>query len=100
MTLRVPLPAASGLDPGIAPYVRVLREHGVETFESCEGTEGHSYSEPTVRFFGQPEEGFRALAVALEHGFPVAAIRRFWDVYDREPRGPYWEITFRREEAQ
>ena len=26
---------------------------------------GHSYPEPTVRFHGQPEEGFRALTVAL-----------------------------------
>jgi hypothetical protein len=83
------------LDPGIRPYVEVLRAAGIETFESCEGGDGHSYAEPTVRFHGQREQGFRALAVALEHGFPVDAIRRFWDIIDGEPRGPYWEMTFR-----
>jgi hypothetical protein len=91
---------ASGLDPGVADYVRVLREHGVETFESCEGTEGHSYPEPVVRFSGKQGEGFRALAVAVEHGFPVDCLRRFWDLHDGEPCGPYWELSFHRQEAQ
>jgi hypothetical protein len=90
-----PLTCPPGLDPGIEKYVRVLRNHGVETFESCEGTVGHCYPEPTIRFHGQREEGFRALAVALEHGFPVDAIRRFWDIIDGEPTGPRWEMTFR-----
>jgi hypothetical protein len=92
---RTDKPALKGLDPGIAEYVNALREAGVETFESCEGSQGHPYSEPTVRFFGQREEGFRALAIALERGFPVDAIRRFWDIIDGEPSGPYWEMTFR-----
>ena len=82
------------LDPGVAQYVEVLRAAGVDTFESCEGGEGHSYSEPVVRFFGQREEGFRALAVALEHGFPVSDLRRFWQIVDGEPCGPYWELSF------
>lgn len=86
--------APATLDPGIAPYVDVLSAAGIETFESCEGGEGHSYPEPTIRFAGQREEGFRALAVALQHGFPVRAIRRYWAVIDGEPRGPDWEITF------
>ena len=34
---------ALGLDPGIAGAVAVLREAGVETFESCEGGHGHAY---------------------------------------------------------
>ena len=84
-----------GLDPGIAPYVEVLQAAGIETFESCEGGEGHCFPEPTIRFAGQREEGFRALAVALEHGFPVRAIRRYWAVIDGEPSGPDWEIAFR-----
>jgi hypothetical protein len=37
------------LDPGIRQAVRILREAGVETFESCEGGERHAYPEPTVR---------------------------------------------------
>lgn len=82
------------LDPGIAPYVDVLRAVGVETFESCQGGEGHAYPQPTIRFGGDPSEGFRALAVALQHDFPVRAIRRYWVVRDGEPHGPDWEITF------
>ena len=50
--------------------------------------------EPTVRFAGGREEGFRALAVALRHRFPVQAVRRYWAVIDGEPSGPNWEMTF------
>jgi hypothetical protein len=94
VSLRAALSVPSGLDPGIAPYVRVLREHGVETFESCEGGSGHVFPEPTVRFAGGVPEGFRALAVALEHGFPVRSLRRYWRVSKGEPTGPDWELSF------
>jgi hypothetical protein len=83
-----------GFDPGIAPFVDALREAGTQTFESCEGGPGHAFSEPTIRFAGQREEGFRVLALALERGFPVRAIRRYWAVNDGEPCGPDWEIVF------
>ena len=82
------------LDAGISEYVRILREGGVETYESCEGGEGHPYAEPTVRFYGGRDEGFRALAWALQHGLPVEAIRRFWEMLDGEPTGPEWEMVF------
>ncbi len=89
-----------GLDPKIAPAVRVMREEGVETFESCEGGEGHAYPEPTVRFHGQRLEGFRALSVALtradEIGLRPYVLRRLWRVEDGEPTGPWWELTFSR----
>jgi hypothetical protein len=75
------------LDPGIAPYVEVLRAAGIETFESCQGGRGHAYPEPTVRFAGSRNEGFRALVVALEHGLPVRSLRRYWAVIDGEPSG-------------
>ena len=73
----------------------MLREGGVETFESCQGGEGHAYPEPTVRFHGGPAEGFRALAHALQLGLPVLAVKRVWRVDDHEPTGPWWEMTFR-----
>jgi hypothetical protein len=85
------------LDSGIAPYVDVLDAAGIETYESCEGgrERGHSYPEPAIRFHGDSAEGFRALAAAVQHGLPVRAIRRFWQVDRRgEPHGPYWEIAF------
>jgi hypothetical protein len=84
------------LDNGIASYVDVLDAAGIETFESCEGGEGHSFPEPTIRFYGGRGEGFRALAVTLQVGpLPVKALRRSWSVSsDGEPEGPHWELTF------
>ena len=55
---------------------------------------GHSYPQPAVRFHGEFPEGFRALAVALEHGLPIRALHRCWHVQDGEPVGPDWELTF------
>lgn len=82
------------LDPGIRRAVEVLVEAGIETYESCEGGKGHAYPEPTVRFYGTHAEGFRALAVAMEHALPIMALRRIWLVRDGEPVGPDWEMTF------
>ncbi len=81
------------LDEGIADAVIILREAGIETFEACEGGSGHSFPEPTIRFHGERSEGFRALAVALQHGLNVADLRRVWRVADGEPVGPSWGLT-------
>lgn len=93
MSLKA-IPSIDGLDPDIAPYVMMLRDEGVETFESCDGGPGHAYAEPTVRFHGNRAEGFRALAVAQTRGTPVSELRRVWPLIDDEPTGPYWELTF------
>jgi hypothetical protein len=82
------------LDRKIEPIVKVLYENGIETVESCEGGAGHSFSEPTVRFTGEYEAGFRALAIALAHGLKVSELRRKWDIINGEPRGPEWEMIF------
>jgi hypothetical protein len=84
------------LDRGVKRYVEILNKGGVETFESCEGGKGHSYAEPTVRFHGGRAEGFKALAVAQEHGLPVFALQRTWSIEDGEPTGPCWELVFSR----
>lgn len=87
-----------GLDEGIRRAVIVLHNHGIETYESCEGGDGHSYAEPTVRFAGGGYEIFRAFAVASMYALPVKAIRRTWTVSRRdamEPDGPTNEIVFR-----
>lgn len=83
-----------GLDPGIERIVLTLREGGVETYESCEGGEGHSFPEPTVRFCGERAEGYRAAAWALQHDLPVVALKRVWSVQDGELTGAFWELTF------
>ena len=82
------------LDRGIAAAVELLANAGVETFESCQGGEGHAYPLPTVRFHGPPAEGFRAYAVAVAHGLPVSALARVWRVDYGELTGPWWEMTF------
>lgn len=87
--------APQGLDPGIERCVLTLRAAGVETFESCQGGEGHAYPEPTVRFHGTEGDGWRALTVAMNHGLPVLAIRRTWPIHGGGPNGPYWEMTFK-----
>lgn len=85
----------AALDPGIAEYVGVLNEAGIETFESCEGGAGHAFSEPTVRFYGERSEGFRALAIAVQYELPVRELRRYWQINRAgEPEGPHWELTF------
>jgi sugar phosphate isomerase/epimerase len=89
-------PVPGKLDKGIRRAVEILMACGIETFESCEGGPGHSYTEPTVSFYGTPEAGWRALSVCLAHGLPIAQLRRAWNVLDaNEPTGPHWEITFR-----
>jgi hypothetical protein len=83
------------LDKGIRDIVVMLIANGVETFESCEGGEGHSFPEPTVRFEGTDSEGLRATSVALENGLPVRRLRRVWGIQDNVLHGPWWEMTFR-----
>lgn len=83
------------LDAGIRDYVLRLRSEGIETFESCEGGEGHSFLEPTVRFCGGPHEGFKAVSVALMYGLPVTNLRRYYRISGQEMEGPWWEMTFR-----
>ncbi len=84
----------SPLDPGISEIVLVLRRGGVETFESCQGGEGHAFPEPTVRFHGEMPEGMRALSVALYARLPVRELRRQWPIIEGEPTGPWWVMTF------
>ncbi len=82
------------LDPGIEKAVRILNNANIETYESCEGGNGHAYPEPTIAFHGERGEGFRAFSIATENALPVVAIRRVWQIIDGEPTGPSWEILF------
>lgn len=88
--------ARNSLDPGIEKAVRLLQSEGIETFESCEGGKGHAFPEPTIRFYGTPEAGWRAVGICLAFGLPILSLRRAWYILDsNEPSGPHWEITFR-----
>ena len=84
------------LDCGISGVVEMLWGVDIDTYESCEGGEGHSYTRPAVRFRGSMADGFLALSRALELGLPVWELRRFWFVNENnEPEGPDWELSFR-----
>jgi hypothetical protein len=89
-------PRVDDLDPGIRQAVLLLVEAGIKTYESCDATEGHSYTEPTIKFYGAISDGWRALAVCKDHGLPVRNLERCWDLEDGEPAGPYWKLVFRR----
>lgn len=88
-------PSPGKIDRGIARAVEILQDGGVETFESCEGGEGHAFPEPTVRFYGTPAAGPRALAVCMDHALPVLCLRRVWYMENGELTGPQWELVFR-----
>ncbi len=95
--VKARMPRPGKIDVGIRRAVDFLQKNGIETFESCEGGEGHAFTEPTVRFHGTPEAGWRAMGICLAHGLPVLSLRRAWYVLDgNEPTGPSWEITFRK----
>src|SRR5947209_13267245 len=84
------------LDRFISYAVKVLLDHRIETFESCDGGKGHCYREPTIRFCGNHGKGFAALSVAMDYGLPVTNLRRCWTIQDGQPTGPDWEMTFTR----
>lgn len=82
------------LDPGIRHAVLILRSQGVETFESCQGGDGHSFPDPAIKFHGDAWAGFKAFAIAMEHGLPVRRVQRAYSVVNGQLEGPWWEIVF------
>jgi len=83
------------LDPGIREAVLILRRGGVETFESCQGGDGHPMPDPTIKFHGSSWAGYRAFTVAMEHGLQVDTLRRVYGVVGGQLEGPWWELTLR-----
>lgn len=94
--LAVAICHESPIDLGIVRALAILINAGVETYESCQGGEGHAYLEPAIRFHGGHDAGWHALAAAQTYRLPVWRLRRFWSIEQHEPVGPYWEIVFRR----
>ena len=82
------------IDDGIIGAVKVLREAGIETFESCQGGFSHPHKRPVIWFTGDEQEGFRAEELATKAGYQVFHIGRFWYSRQGQRYGPYWEIAF------
>jgi len=97
-----------GLDILISPVVDILNKHGFVTFESCQGGQGHCYSEPTVRFFGSEFDLIKAYELCQCYGVAVLEGKRVYrkeDIYknnkseNQMPLGYAWgspfnELTF------
>ena len=87
------------IDDGILGWVNLLRYHGIETCQSCEGGNGHAYPEPTIEFFGDRFEGWYAASIAMRagvfEGLRAAELRRTWHLSD-EPEQPVWTLVLSR----
>lgn len=79
------------LDVGIIRIVRILKEEGIETQQSCEGGEGHSYDWPSVDVSGQP---WRALDLCNTYGLPVHQISELHRIEQGNPVEHFWRLEF------
>ena len=69
------------LDEGIYDAVVLLNKHGFDTWESCQGGDGHCFPEPTVRFWGTEFDLIRAYELCYIQGMNVFAAKRvYWKV--------------------
>jgi len=83
------------LDVGIRDRVRILRDAGVPTVQSCQGGTGHPYAYPTIEFAGTLATALKALAVALEHGMRIAKLKAVYSLLEPGlPSGPTWQLEF------
>jgi hypothetical protein len=83
------------LDAGIQGAVVLLCKAGVETVQSCEGGDGHSYAEPTVDFIGGNGAGLYALSVCVENNLPVKDLCKVWIVDENHQiADTLWRIIF------
>lgn len=89
------------LDPGIIRVLRIFKEHGIETCQSCEGHEGmqpegrhgvgHAYHKPTIDITYQP---WAALDVAMQHDVRVDCVSEVFRVESWRPVEQLWRIEF------
>lgn len=84
------------LDKGIRFAVRVLHAKCIDTCQSCEGGEGHSYDRPTIDMIATAEDanGFAAVAILQEYGLPVRDVSLLWPLKNGLPYEKLWRITF------
>lgn len=83
------------IDPDIREAVLILRSHGVQTTESCQGGPGHACPEPVIYFAGNLYEGYRTYAIAKNYGLNVLSIAYECGESDGWLESPRWKMTFR-----
>jgi hypothetical protein len=89
------------LDPGIVRVLRIFKEAGIETCQSCEGPDamqpegrhgvGHAYHKPTIDITYQP---WAALDVAMQHDIRVDRISEVFRVENWRPVEQLWRVEF------
>lgn len=91
----------SEIDKGIVKAVRILRDNGVDTFESCEGKgdgryfgEEHCFPEPTIRFHGDAYECIRVLDMCKKSNLAVLGTRLCFERVDDILDKPFGEVVF------
>ncbi len=83
------------IDKGILHHVKILKENGVDTFMSCQGGKGHTFSSPTIRFRCTKKEAFKALSVAVDNDLSPMALNEIRLLIGKKIAfGPFWELQF------
>lgn len=93
----------AGIDAGVRFAVRVLHAAGIETCQSCEGGQGHAYTEPSVDMRADGPHragGFRALSALADYGLHVRRIELVWDVVDDLPTERIWRVVLRKAHSE
>lgn len=86
----------AGLDAGIRFAVKVLHAQGIDTGQSCEGGEGHSYDRPSIDIDEGITAGFAAFHALMQYGLAVHSLAWHYPIHDGVPAGPFWRIELGR----
>lgn len=81
------------IDEGILPAVKIMRKHGFETFESCEGGGEHAYAESTIFFYGNEFDCLRAYEICILHNLNVDYVGRIFQKEELN-KGEVWNEPF------
>lgn len=78
-------PPWDDIDEGILPLVRLLHENGFVMFSSCEGGEGHHFSDPTVivwpKGIGGAESQQVIVRLLIDEGYKAFSVGLWWDYH-------------------
>ena len=91
----------SQVDEGIKKIVEILNKHGFDTWESCQGGQGHCFELPTVRFWGSEFDLIRAHRICENYSLNINQVSRIYRTVgistgdtDFCPKGTVWDVPF------
>lgn len=94
-TLVQPERFYEAIDGGIRFPLKVLHAAGLETCQSCQGGEDHSYDRPTIDMIwaGHNGAGFIAADALAAHGLRVQDVSIVWRIEHAVPVEAVWRVT-------